>query len=262
MRILLALTIAIFFTAPLFSHDTWVQTNTHLVRVGDVVHVDLMLGNHGNDHRDFKIASKIGLDRCTLSVIAPTGQAYDLKPNLIDTGYAPKEGYWTARFVNAAPGLYTVAHTLESAHGTTRTIKSGKTFFVASASLDNVPQNNPGFDKPLGHVLELVPRVNPVTPMGPGQPIRVQVLYQGQPLEDVRVSFIPRGQVLAEGFDEEYERKTSAQGEAEFTPREGNYYLVVVHHTEPEQKGDGYDRTQYSATLTVYVPQLCPCCGE
>ena len=41
------------------AHDTWVQTNTPLIRVGDAVHIDLMLGNHGNDHRDFKLASKV-----------------------------------------------------------------------------------------------------------------------------------------------------------------------------------------------------------
>ena len=29
------------------AHDTWVQTNTNVIRVGDSVHVDLMLGNHG-----------------------------------------------------------------------------------------------------------------------------------------------------------------------------------------------------------------------
>ncbi|MGZ3489481.1 MAG: DUF4198 domain-containing protein, partial [Isosphaeraceae bacterium] len=29
------------------AHDTWVQTNSSIVRTGDVVHIDLMLGNHG-----------------------------------------------------------------------------------------------------------------------------------------------------------------------------------------------------------------------
>lgn len=50
-------------------------------------------------------------------------------------------------------------------------------------------------------------------------------------------------------------------GRASFTPTEGNYYLVVAHHKEPEA-GKGYDSTKYSATLTVLVPQICPCCGE
>jgi len=56
------------------AHDTWVQTNTNLVRTGDAVHIDLMLGNHGNDHRDFKLASKLSPDMIqTFEVIAPDG---------------------------------------------------------------------------------------------------------------------------------------------------------------------------------------------
>ncbi|WP_164101017.1 DUF4198 domain-containing protein [Candidatus Laterigemmans baculatus] len=242
------------------AHDTWVQTNTNLTRVGDLVHVDLMLGNHGNEHRDFKLASKISLDPCTLSVLTPSGESYDLKPDLIDTGYAPKEGFWSARFVTGAPGLHCVVHTLDTLHRTTRAIKSSKTYFLASDSLDQVSSSGADFDAPLGHPLELVLQSHPVRNVGPGQPIRVQVLYEGQPLEDARVSFIPRGQALAEGFDKEYERMADEQGLASFTPREGNYYLVVVHHRAHDQKGDGYDATAYSATLAIFVPQLCSCC--
>lgn len=262
MRLLTPFLIALAISAAARAHDTWVQTNTNVVRTGDLVHVDLMLGNHGNDHRDFKLASKISLERSELDVIAPDGNEYDLLPRLVDTGYTPKEGFWSGTFVTGKPGLYMVAHRRDALHLTKRGIKSGKTFFVASDSLDKVAEENPGFDKPLGHPLELVPLVNPVTPMGPGQPLRVRLLYNGQPLAGARVSFIPRGTTLSEGFDEQYERKTDDDGQAAFTPKEGNYYLVVAHHDEPEQKGDGYDRTAYSATLTVFVPQLCPCCGE
>ncbi|MGH7138544.1 MAG: DUF4198 domain-containing protein, partial [Pirellulales bacterium] len=42
--------------SPAGAHDTWVQTNTNVIRAGDVVFVDFFLGNHGNDHRDFKMA--------------------------------------------------------------------------------------------------------------------------------------------------------------------------------------------------------------
>ncbi len=249
-------------STPLFAHDTWVQTNANVVRAGDLIHIDLMLGNHGNDHRDFKLASKVGLEGCTLDLIAPSGAKYDLKPNLVDLGYAPKEGFWSTRFTTGEPGLYVVAHTLDAVHHSTRGVKSAKTYVVASKSLDNVSQDHPGFDKPLGHALELTPLTNPVTPMGPGQPLRVQVLYQGKPLPEARVAFIPRGATLSEGFDETYERRTDAQGAASFTPSEGNYFLIIVHHEEPDQKGPGYTATKYSAALTVFVPQVCPCCGE
>lgn len=261
----LMLLVGMWVPGAAFAHDTWVQTNTNLVRTGDAVHVDLMLGNHGNAHRDFKLASKIALDGCALEIIDPDGRRYDVKDRLVDTGYTPKEGFWSARFAGTTPGLYIAAHALDKVvnHGRpVRSIKSAKTCFVLSDSLDRVPTDHSGYDRALGHPLELVPVQNPVTPMGPGQPIAVRLLFKGKPLADTRVSFIPRGVELAEEFDAEYERMTNADGEAEFTPKEGNYYLVVAHVVREDETAAEYDRTQYAATLTVFVPEICPCCGE
>ncbi|GAA4431413.1 DUF4198 domain-containing protein [Bremerella cremea] len=238
------------------AHDTWVQTNTNVLRVGDVAHVDLMLGNHGNEHRDFKLASKISLDPCTLTVVAPDGSITDLKPKVVDLGSAPKEGFWSARFVPEKSGIHTVAHTLDTLHKTTRAIKSSKTFFAAIDSLDQLSSFSQPVDKPLGHPLELVLKTNPIGGIAPGQPIDVELLYEGKPLPEARITFIPRGQDLAEGFDENFERLTDADGRATFTPQEGNYYMAVVHHRAPEQKGDDYDQTAYSATMVFYVPQI------
>ncbi|WP_417398291.1 DUF4198 domain-containing protein [Gimesia chilikensis] len=251
--------------APVQAHDTWVESNTSLIRSGDAIYIDLKLGNHGNHHRDFKLASKIDLEGCTLDVLDPAGKAYDLKSTVIDTGYAPKEGYWKAKFVPAQKGLYLVSHSLDRVvnHGKpVRAIKSAKTFFVVSPKLDQVSLENPGFDRVLGHPLEIVPVVNPVTPMGPGKPLQVRVLFKGKPLADTTVSFIPRGETLKGDFDDRYERHTDSEGLAEFTPRTGNQYLVVVHHTAADEKTEQYEQTAYAATLTVLVPELCPCCGE
>jgi uncharacterized GH25 family protein len=268
MRLALALiaTLALTlpFAAPSAAHDAWVQTNTNVVRAGDVAHVDLMFGNHGNDHRDFKLAGKADPAASTLHVIGPDGAAHDLRPQLADQGYAEKEGYWTAPFRTGKPGLYLVAHSSDKvvSYAPKRSIKSAKTMFVASASLDRVPLQNAGYDRVLGHALELVATKNPVTPMGPGEKIKVQLLYKGKPLQVAKVSFVPRGKTLAEGFDEKYERLTDANGLAGFEPTDANYYLVVAHHEDAQDKGEGYDSTKYAATLTVIVPAICPCCGE
>ena len=73
--------------------------NEHnVVRAGDNVHIDLMLGNHGNDHRDFKLAGKIELEGLHPEVLDPDGKRYDIKDRLMDIGYTPKEGYWTVPF--------------------------------------------------------------------------------------------------------------------------------------------------------------------
>ena len=239
---------------PAIAHDTWVQTNTNVVRTGDAVHIDLLLGNHGNDHRDFKIAGKLSAESVqSFVVIAPDGKTYDLKPDLTDLGYAPKEGFLTAKFVPAKAGLYVAAQSSDGVvnHGKpVRSVRSAKAYFVVSASLDKVPAKLPGFDKPLGHKLELVPEANPVAPMGPGQPIKVKLLFNGKPLANTKVSFVPRGVTLKEGTDAEYDRTTDKGGRASFTPKTGNYYLVVAHH-DTDEKSDKYEATKYAATMTV-----------
>lgn len=263
-NLLLGMAAVLGMAAAAQAHDTWVQTNTNLIRSGDAVYIDLMLGNHGNEHRDFKLASKTTLDGAVLKIHAPNGKAFDLKDRLSDIGYTPKEGFWSGRFAATDPGLYLVEHARDSIvnHGKpARSIRSGKTFFVVSKSLDKVTDDNPGFDKVLEHPLEIVPEASTVTPMGPDVPIRIKVLFKGKPLPGARVSFIPRGTTLSEGFDTTFERNTNENGRCFFLPKEGNYYLVVVHH-KTDEKGTDYDSTAYSATLTVFVPEVCPCCGE
>lgn len=262
--LLASLVLSLALAAVATAHDTWLQLNTNLVRVGDVVHVDLLLGNHGNEHRDFKITGKATVDeKVTLAVVDPDGVSRDLKPTLTDNGYAPKEGFWSTRVSTDKPGLYTIVQTSDAVvtYAPLRSIKSAKSFFVATKSMDKPPVDNKGFDRAFGHALELVPQTNPVTPMGPGTALTVRLLYKGKPLPDATVSFIPRGETLSEKFDTRYERKTDSNGDATFEPKEGNQYLVVAHHAD-DGKGDGYDGTKYSATIGLFVPAVCPCCGE
>ena len=246
---------------PAAAHDTWVQVSSNLVRPDDVVHVDLFLGNHGNDHRDFKIAGKLGsLEGCTLAVIAPGNKRTDLVPALVDLGYAPKEGFWSGRFVAAEEGLHCVAHTRDGIRHSSRGLKSAKGYFLVSESLDRLPAATRQFAEPLGHPLELVLESHPVLECGAGKKITVRLLLHGKPLPEHRVSFIPRGTELKPDFDPDYERTTDAEGRCNFTPKEGNLLLVVAHHSVAEEKGEGYDKTSYAATLVLDVPQRCSCC--
>lgn len=264
-RLITTSLIVLCLTATATAHDTWVETNTNIVRTGDAIYTDLKLGNHGNHHRDFKLASKIGQEGLAWQVISPEGKEFDALSVAIDTGYAPKEGYWNAKYVADKPGLYTVSGTLDKKinHGTPiRAVKSNKAYFIVSDSLDQVPSDLTGYEKPLGHPLELVPTENPVAPLGPGKPIAVKLLFHGKPLADTVVSFVPQRTTLKEDFDETYERKTNEQGEASFTPKTGDRYLVVVHKMDEDAKGEDFEKTAYSATLTVLVPERCPCCGS
>jgi uncharacterized GH25 family protein len=251
--------------APLSSaHDTWLQTNTNVIRVNGSVHIDFFLGNHGNDHRDFKVAGKPDLEGSTLTLYTPDNKTIDLKPSLIDQGYTPKEGYYTARFEPVVPGLYLIAQASDKvvSYAPTRSIHSAKTFFLASKTLDKCAVDTSAFNKVLNHPLELVPQSHPVSPMGPGTSVKVQLLFKGKPLANTKVSFIPRGAQLSEGMDARYERNTDANGLASLELKEPTYYLIVAHYQDPNASGPNYTSTKYSATLTILVPAICPCCGE
>lgn len=237
------------------AHDTWVQSGSLVTRFQDPVHVDLMLGNHGNNHRDFKIASKITLAPCTLEVVAPNGQRTDLKPSIVDNGNAEKEGFWTAKVVADQKGVYQVLHTLDTLHGKTRAIKTAKTFFISSTCFGSIPTTGAERIAPVGKGLELVLDSRLET-MGAGKELKMRVLWNGKPLPKARVSFIPRGAKLTEEFDPQYERNSNERGEVTYVPTEGNLILAVVHHLVEDEKGEAFDKTSYGATLVLPVPQI------
>lgn len=258
-----AVLLVVAATASAHAHDTWLQASPRLVQPDDVVHVGLFLGNHGNEHRDFKIAGKFrSLEGVKVGVIGPDKRTTDLVPDMVDLGYALKEGYWTPRFVPATAGLHCVAHCREGVRHGAMGFKGGKAYFSASESLDSPAKPETTLPEPLGHSLELVLESHPVLACGPGKPIVVRLLLKWKPLADQVVSVIPRRATPAEGFAPNHERKTDADGWCSYTPKEGNLVLVVAHHVDPEEKRDDYEKASYAATLVPDVPQRCPCCAE
>ena len=176
-----------------------------------------------------------------------------MKAKLVDTGSAEKEGYWTTRVVAKQPGVYEVLHKLDTLHGKIRAIKSSKTYFVATDSStatihgqENLKSHNLGLE----FLLE-----TPIDQLAAGAPIRIQLLRSGKPLGDTVVSFVPCGTVLSEEFDPTHERKTDSAGRVEFTPTEGNLIPAVAHHIAHDEKGDGFEKTHYGATMVLAVPQ-------
>lgn len=234
------------------AHDTWLECDAATVPVGEYTYVHLMLGNHGNDHRDFKLASKVSLTPCTLAVLTPDGRAVDLKSRMIDRGSAEREGFWSAQYTFVNPGLHRFIHTLDTLHRTTRAIKSAKTFVMAMrpGRPSAIPSRK---DACHGFGLELVLKT-PFERIAAGEHLELQVMRSGKPLESARVTFVPRGTTLNEGFDANHERMTDSDGLVRLTPDRGNVFLAVVHHLADDESGDGYEKTHYSAAMVLQVP--------
>ena len=91
---------------------------------------------------------------------------------------------------------------------------------------------------------------NPVAPMGPGKAIHVRLMFKGKPLPNTKVSFIPRGTTLAEGFDRTHERMTDASGRAHLAgatwTNEGSFPVI-----------DGPDLT-FNGVVDAFVARLSP----
>jgi hypothetical protein len=135
-RLLFALSVLILMIPPTsHGHDLWSQTNTSIVRTGEVVHVDLCLGNHGNHHRDFLLAGRVSLDWITADLIKTDGTRVDLRERMTATASAEKEGCWTCPVVAETPGVHCVAIALDRVmqHGKSiRGVRTAKSYFLSS----------------------------------------------------------------------------------------------------------------------------------
>lgn len=237
------------------AHDVWLETNTPLVRLGEQIEIDLRLGNHGNNHRDFKLASKVAPESASLQLRTPSGKRQDLKAALVDLGYTPKEGYWSAPLVAEESGYY-VAFSADDKvvnHGRpVRSIRSAKVCWLADKSLDQPAPHGDAYRQPLGLPFELICVTDPAR-AATGQALTVRLVRQGKPVVGQMVSFIPRGVELAEDFDPAYQPTTNQDGEATFSPKQAGVHLIVAAQLLESETGKGYEATRYGATLTVRV---------
>ena len=136
-RLLLGLALA----APALAgaHDIWIEPSASLVRPGGVFSLSLVLGNHGNAHRDFLPMGKVPVGKQSLFLVGADGRAGDMTATLLDSAPGSKEGMWTGRFGGGVPGLL-VAHSAFDAvmsYAPVRDVKSAKAFVMVSDEQDS-----------------------------------------------------------------------------------------------------------------------------
>lgn len=242
------------------AHDAWVQPYAPVVRVGQVAHVDLMLGNHSREHRSYRIAGKLDPDQVSVAVFGPDGAESSLDDALFDAGEADDtpppgaKGYLSTAFVPVSQGIYVVAAKGDSVlqHGDGppfRSLRLAKTL-IAAAGVPVAEQAREfsGYDRAVADDrLEIVPRTN-VTAVWPGEQVTLEVRLHGRPVSGQTVSVIRRSTAAV------IDLVTDEQGIIHFEAGEPDYYLARVKFDDTAAREAGsYDKTTYEATLTFVV---------
>jgi uncharacterized GH25 family protein len=241
-------------TATALAHDGWSQTNTPIIAQGEVSYVDLLFGNHANEHSSYRITGQWSKDTSKVYVTTPVGKKVDITSTMFYTGEAATEtapavnnGY-LATFSSSAPGAYIISVEADSIYKTTRTLRNAKSFVAVSdiPTLERIKLLK-GFSREINSDrAEWVPVFNPAA-ITPGEQVSVQLLLKGKPLVDTEATLIQRSNSKAQKL------KTNAEGIISFKTGSADYYLLRAKPNTDEKKDGEYGATSYEATMTFTV---------
>ena len=253
----LAVVMTLGAAVPAFAHDGWSQTSAPIVAQGQVSYVELLFGNHSNEHKSYRIDGQWG-STSKVYVTTPAGVKSDITGTRFYTGEPATEtapalnNYFVASFKSNVPGAYIISTESDSVFkGSTaasRTLRSAKSFVAVGdiPVLDRVKALT-GFSKQVSpDRAELIPRFNPAA-VTPDEKVSIQLLLKGAPLADTAVDIIRRSN------SEAAELKTDAMGMISFTTGAADYYLVRAKPNTAEAKEGEYSATNYEATMTFTI---------
>jgi len=264
LGILVFLAIALLYPQKAIGHDGWIELSPAIVEKGQPVIIALMLGNHSNGHKSYRLAGKWEPKYTSLVVIDPQGKETDLTTRLVDMGedeekIGPKgpKGFHVALFTAKEQGSYLVIarqeRLLQFGNGPKfRNVQIARAVFTALP----VPtiaeaKKTTGFDRKASkeNFLEIVPVTNPAGVIE-GSPITLEVRYKGKPAPGRVVSIIRRidGPVSAKDFT------SDGQGRVSFSVGPADSYLARVNFDEESERAEGqYDKSSYEATYVFQV---------
>jgi uncharacterized GH25 family protein len=254
--LLAVLTLVMIWTSAtsVFAHDGWTQTSAPIVETGEVAFVDILMGNHSNEHRSYRIDGQFSTNS-NVFVTTPAGQKVDITSTRFYTGEPDSTNKvnngFIASFVAQSPGTYIVTAesdgTRTSSGVTTRTLRNAKSF-VAAADLPVVARVKPltGFSRVINSDrAELIPLFNPAS-LTAGQNVSVKLLLKGSPLADTEVSIVRRS------INTEVQTvKTNADGIASFSIGAADYYLFRSKPVTTEAEEGKYTGINYETTMSV-----------
>jgi uncharacterized GH25 family protein len=246
-----------------FAHDGWVEVAS-IVERGQPVTISLMLGNHSNEHKSYRLAGKWNPKFTKLMVIEPSGKVNDLTGSLVDLGEdaentGPKgpKGFHIAAFTPKEEGVHTVVARQEEVaqHGDGpkfRGVRSARGAFTALRTPRVAEaKKSSGFARTVDieNLMEIVPVSNPLG-VTQNAPVTFQVRYKGKGFANQNVSIVGR----LEGPASVQEFTTDEKGQVTFTAGRPDTYLVRVKFEERNERSEGqYDLSAYEATYVFQV---------
>jgi Domain of unknown function (DUF4198) len=262
-RLRLSLVAALLALAtPVEAHDGWLEAHPILVERGQPVSLFLMYGNHGNDHRSYRIAGKWRPEYATVVVTGPAGPPVDLTSQVTDLGDAedvgPKgpKGFHVTTFAPAQDGAYialvTQSRELQVEGAKFQSIGTAKVLFGALASpVVAAAQRLTGFDRAVGgaDALEIIPVTNPLA-LRTGDVLTVEIRHRGRPLPSLPVSIVRRIQ----GAPSAQTLTTDDRGQVKIVAGPADYYLTRAALEERTGAAGGQvDKRVFEATYVFVV---------
>lgn len=250
--------LSICFALPSMAHDGWSQTTSPIVEIGEVAYVELLFGNHSNDHASYRIEGNWNMDNTHVFVVNQAGNKVDISETIFYTGeltesnHAGINNYYVGSFSSQTPGIYIISvegDTVFTSGGVaSRTLRNAKSF----TAVNDIPmlsfiQDFEGYDQQVSpDRLEFVPLFNPAS-VTTNQEVAFQLVLEGEPIADTEVALIQRSSSNDERF------RTDEEGIIRFTTGAADYYLIRAMSAGEVGADAEYERLNYEATLTFTV---------
>jgi nickel transport protein len=166
---------------------------------------------------------------------APGDRGTWLFASFYDNGFFVKTA--EGRSVNTTKADYPAAETA------THNLKFGKGLLQTGGG--SASGSGRGFDRVVGHRLELVPRVDPFA-IAAGGELRLEVLYDGKPLAGAKVH-----RYADDGSSSTTEHVADRMGVVRVPMSRGGQHILSVSHDVPSRHPELATRDVYAATLVI-----------
>ena len=250
-------------TEPASAHVGWIEVPA-IVEKGQPVTIALMLGNHTNEHKSYRLAGKWNPKFTKLMVIEPSGKINDITASVIDLGEdeektGPKgpKGFHIATFTPKTEGVHTVLAREEQVlqHGDEpkfRSIRSARSAFTALQTPRVVEgKKSTGFGRTfaIDNLMEIVPISNPIA-VTQNDRVTLELRYKGNPFPNQIVTIVGR----LDGPASVQDLTTDEKGRVRIAAGAADSYLARAKFDERSERKEGqYDLSSYEATYVFQV---------